>query len=123
MAKILIIDDDEEMRRTLEQVLKASGHEVSTADEGRRGINQHKSAPVELAIVDLFMSGQEGLETITQFRRDFPEVAIIAMSGGNATSHSMLTVAKHLGAARTLEKPFDIAKLLATVDEALASRS
>lgn len=74
---------------------------------------------MDVVIVDLFMPDQDGLETITQLHKEFPTLAIIAISGGYAASATMLSVAEELGAARVLEKPFDAELLLATVDEVL----
>ena len=118
MARILIIDDDANLRTILGHVLKEAGHEVNVAADGPEGIKQHRAAPADLIITDLFMPEQEGLETIRQLHREFPELAIIAMSGVDPTN-TMLTIALKLGAAKVLQKPFDVEKLLKTVDEVL----
>ncbi|HEY4952113.1 MAG TPA: response regulator [Verrucomicrobiae bacterium] len=118
MARILIIDDDANLRTILGHALKAVGHEVILAADGREGIKQHRAVPADLIITDLFMPEQEGLETIRQLRKEFPEIAIIAMSGIDPTN-TMLTIASKLGAARILQKPFGIERLLKTIDEVL----
>src|SRR5687767_12134726 len=119
MAKILVIDDDAVIRRTFNQALTKAGHDVRLSDNGREAIRQQRNDPVNVLIVDLFMPEQDGLETITQFHREFPHVTIIAMSGGYAVSGTMLSVAQELGATRVLEKPFDSAVLLQCIEEAL----
>ena len=120
MARILIIDDDAATRRILEHALTSAGHEVAAASDGEQGIQLHRLRPADLVITDLFMPNKEGIETIAELTREFPQLAIIAMSGGHATSASMLKVAQLLGEVRVLEKPFDSETLLAAVNAALS---
>jgi CheY-like chemotaxis protein len=119
MARILVIDDETDMRLLLEQVLKPAGHEVILAADGREGMERYCAGPAELVITDLHMPNQEGLETIRELRRRFPEVAIIAMSG-KAAALTMLSVAQQFGAVGILHKPFLPDELLVAVEKALA---
>jgi DNA-binding response OmpR family regulator len=116
MARILIIDDDPDMRAVLEQTLSAAGHDIVLAGDGQEGIDQYRAAPVDVVVIDLFMPRKEGIETIREMRRHFPETSIIAMSG-DAIAVPLLSVAKRLGAARILKKPFHTEELLALVAE------
>jgi len=116
MIRILIIDDDMETRSILEQTLTSVGYDVCTVSDGKEGLAELSIQPADLILTDLFMPNQDGLETITEIRKRFPQSPIIAMSGGSIVSQSMLAVAKQLGAARVLEKPFDIETLLYTVE-------
>jgi DNA-binding NtrC family response regulator len=118
MARILVIDDDGDMRTLLEQTLGAAGHEVMSARDGRDGMRLYRAAPAQLVITDLFMPNQEGLETIIQLRRDFPGLPIIAMSGRTGAS-TMLSIARRLGAFAILEKPFETDQLMQAVNGAL----
>ena len=122
MARILVIDDDVDMRALLDEMLRTGGHEVVQAGDGRDGVAKYRSARVDLVITDLCMPNQEGLETIVELRRDFPGVAIIAMSG-KTFARTMLSIAIRLGAVETLEKPFQPAELLAAVARALKVES
>jgi DNA-binding response OmpR family regulator len=122
MGRVLIIEDDAEMRAMLTEALQAAGHEVAVASDGKEGMKHYQSAPADLVITDLFMPNQEGLETITKMRRFYPTIPIIAISGNSGVSRPMLTVALQLGATAILHKPFLPAELLALVDKALASR-
>ena len=122
MARILVIDDAEAVRELLEQMLRLTGHDVVLAANGKEGIDQLRQAPVELVITDLFMPEKEGLETIRELRRDFPNIGIIAMSGEPGMP-SLLGIAKRFGALKTIEKPFDRAEMMAAVDEVLRARS
>ena len=117
-ARILVIDDDLEMRTTLEQTLKSAGYEVVLAANGEQGLRQYRAQQADLVITDLFMPEQEGLETIIELRRDFPEVAILAVSG-KPTAQALLSVAKRLGAVEAIEKPFEPHELLTVVEEVL----
>jgi len=120
MTRILIIDDDDEMRLILEHALTSAGYEVFPAADGREGMAALRTQAFDLIMTDLFMPNQEGIETITELRRQLPHVPIIAMSGGNTNSNLMLTVARELGAVRVLEKPFDAETLFYTVENVLA---
>ena len=118
VARILIIDDDQEVVATLGLALQGAGHEVVLAADGREGMEKHSAKPADLIITDLFMPGQEGLETIQKLRKESPEVPIIAMSGADS-ANTMLNIASKMGAAKVLRKPFDIKELMDAIEEAL----
>jgi CheY-like chemotaxis protein len=122
MARILVIDDDPDIRVLLEQILKAAGHEVILAADGREGVEQHSTSPADLVITDIYMPKQGGLETIREFRRHFPEVSIIAMSG-KALAVTVLSIAQDFGAVAVLHKPFTAEELIAAVAKALGGKS
>lgn len=120
MARILIIDDNAEIRLILAEVLEEAGYATLTAPSGRHAIDFHLENPVDLIITDIFMPDTDGLEVIYQFRRRFPEVQIIAISGGGARGLTeLLTVAKRMGAQRTFMKPFGWQEILQAVGELL----
>src|SRR5262245_44680382 len=85
MARILIIDDDPEVRSMLEQTLHAAGHEVTQAANGNEGLRLQCAQPASLVITDLLMPEKEGLATIVDFRKEFPKVPIITISGRPST--------------------------------------
>ena len=118
MASILVIDDDPDTREVLLSTLESAGHTVVLASDGKQGVEQYRAQPADLVITDLYMPGQEGLETIKQLSMEFPEVRIVAMSG-KPTGATMLSVATRLGAAAVLSKPFLPEELLAAVEQAL----
>jgi CheY-like chemotaxis protein len=118
MARILVIDDEAEMRTVIEQTLNSAGHEVISTADGRDGISRHSTIPADLIITDLFMPRQDGLETIMELRKNHPHVAVIAISG-NPIKGTMLQVALQLGAVAVLEKPFHLRDLLIAVEKAL----
>ncbi|HLC15607.1 MAG TPA: response regulator [Thermodesulfovibrionia bacterium] len=103
MAKILIIEDEDHIRTLLGTMLEQEGYEVLTAQNGKEGIKVFHSNQIDLIITDIFMPEKEGLETITELKKEFPDVKIIAISGGGQKGNlSFLTIAKHIGANRTL---------------------
>jgi CheY-like chemotaxis protein len=122
MARILVIDDEPDMRAFLEEILKSAGYEVVLAADGKEGVECYRTSPADLVITDLFMPNQEGLETIRKLRSHFPKVAIIAMSG-KAAALNMLSVAQKFGAVGILHKPFLNDELIAAVEKALGARS
>ncbi len=95
---------------------------MSEAAEGEAGLKLLRESAHDLVILDMFMEGKEGLATMEQLRREFPDVPVIGVSGGGDVGpFDALVLAKRLGAARTFSKPFSIEELLAAVEE-LAGR-
>jgi CheY-like chemotaxis protein len=114
MANILIIDDDQQMRRLLTRILKGGGHAVREAENGRSGIELFRQLRPALVITDIVMPDMEGIETILALRQGNPELPIIAISGGSDPLY--LTAAGKLGATATLRKPFSSDELIALVE-------
>ncbi len=122
MGRILVIDDDAQVRTYLRQVLAQEGHEVHLADNGKTGTRIFRETRPDLVVLDLIMPEQEGLETIRKLLAEAPGLKIIAISGGgHLVPEAFLDVARDLGASRTLAKPFERQALLGAVDELLAA--
>jgi CheY-like chemotaxis protein len=120
MARILVIDDDGQVRGAIRRILERAGHTVVDVADGEAGIRVHRERPTDLIITDIFMPEQDGIETIQQLRREFPGVKIIAISGGDRTrTVDLRTDAELLGASRSLRKPFELTELLKAVNELL----
>jgi DNA-binding response OmpR family regulator len=121
MSHILIIDDDSDLRTMMQEALLAEGYRVLVAADGEQGIALQRKHPASLLITDIFMPNKEGIETIRDFRAEFPNVPIIAMSGGGRLKRrgSALLTAKALGATVILRKPFEMSDLLRSVAAAL----
>jgi DNA-binding response OmpR family regulator len=116
VSHILVIDDDRDLCFILQEVLRAEGYEVSVAADGAQGIALQRKQPASLLITDIFMPNKEGIETIRDFRKEFPGVPIIAISGGGRSqSPSSFFTAKELGAAIILRKPFEMSEFLKSV--------
>ena len=125
MALILVIDDDQDMRNLLRLKLEQSGYEVVEAADGAEGIELYQEKPADLVITDIFMPKKEGLELIREFRKNFLNVKIIAISGGGPEKlnglpvYDFLELAKKMGALHIFKKPVDFEKLLKAVDDIL----
>lgn len=106
MARILVIDDDELILSTLVLLLTGAGYAVDSASDGLLAEKLFRASSYELIITDIVMPNREGLETILLLRREFPQVKVIAMSGGTGLNSSYLDIALRLGAHCILPKPF-----------------
>jgi DNA-binding response OmpR family regulator len=124
MARILVIDDDRAVRSAVQLVLEHEGLQVHVADDGRAGLKILKAESFDLLIVDVFMPGMDGLETIRLVHEQKPDLPIIVMSGmafrtGSAPAPDFLSMATKLGAICSLKKPFRPRELMAVVAECL----
>ena len=118
---ILVIDDEQPVRAVLRQMLEKAGYRVEEAPDGTVGMDLLRNHPIDLLITDLFMPHKEGIETIVEVRKYFPQVKIIAISGGGRTGKlDFLPMAESFGALRTLAKPFERTELLEAVRAVLA---
>ena len=123
MARILIIDDDVTLRQALTKHLEHAGHDVRQAADGTAGVRAHERHAADLVIVDIFMPGQGGLQTIGRLRREWPGVKILAMSGTKAGALDVAGHATSLGADRFITKPFEAAELLELIRTMLKERT
>lgn len=116
MTDILVIDDDEDFRGMVCTLLTRAGYEVVACPDGKKGVELFRRNPGCLVITDLIMPDREGIEIIMELRRDYPEVKIIAMSGGGRGNPDVyLHSAVCLGACKAFAKPFDTREFLAAV--------
>jgi DNA-binding response OmpR family regulator len=120
MAVVLVIEDEDALRTSLEKVLLAHGYQVVLARNGREGIRLAQRATYDLVVTDLIMPEMEGIETIRELRRTVGGVPIIAISGGGTGRNSFyLKLARDLGATVGLAKPFNSRQLLDAMDHVL----
>ena len=137
MARILLIDDDVSFQKMLKTALVKAGHVVMTASDGQQGYELFIQQPCELIITDIFMPEKEGIHTIFDFKSEFPDVKIIAISGGGIMaknidddvlqllnkgmeSTEVLQLASDFGADEVMSKPIIIKKFLHLVDETMS---
>jgi DNA-binding NtrC family response regulator len=121
MATILVIDDEDSVRRSLRRILQLDGHTVLEAEDGRVALALEAEHDIDLVITDMFMPEMDGIEFLINYQERRPDLPIIAISGGGfAESAHVLTDADMIGAFETLSKPLSIDEVRAAVDRALA---
>jgi len=122
MARILIVDDEAPVRRTLRLMLERAGHEVFEAEDGGEAQRKLARCSPDLLVLDLLMPKREGIETIIGLRRSGDATPILAISGGGRIGKmAFLDAALVLGATRTLTKPMRARELTSAVDACLAA--
>ena len=114
--RVIIVDDDADMRLTLKLALELAGYAVEAAANAREAIEHQRKQPADVLITDIFMPDADGFEAIDAFRREFPQTRIIVVSGGaQFTKRDYLPDAELIGVDATLQKPFEIETLLMTL--------
>ncbi len=112
--RVLIVDDDEQIRTLLQEVMEWAGFDVAVAENGRVAMRLQGQRPADLVITDLIMPEQEGLETITSLKKLYQGIKIIAISGGGRIGpEAYLPAALELGADLIFSKPFDVQEIVA----------
>src|SRR5687767_14250536 len=107
MPRVLIIDDDGEVRAVLRRLLGQAGYEPEEAADGEEGLEALRLRRPDVVLCDLYMPGRDGIEVIWEAQQEHPGLPVIAMSGGACNGRlDLLAVARDLGAAATLDKPF-----------------
>jgi CheY-like chemotaxis protein len=127
IERILIVDDEQPVRDTLAMLLRQEGYRVVVAESGHTAVEAIEVFTFDFLIVDIFMPGMNGLETIRTFRANAADVPIIAMSGYGAGSGFVETdffrTAMDCGATCCLRKPFSREQLVDAITFCRASRT
>lgn len=118
-AKVLVIDDEEGIRNVLQRTLVAVGFDVIAAKSGEEGTNVFRRERVDVVVVDMVLPKKDGVETIMDIRRGFPQAKFIAMSGEK--NSEMLGLAEKVGAQMRLTKPFTRQQLIGAIEQVLRS--
>jgi CheY-like chemotaxis protein len=115
--RVLVVDDNRDMLETMQLLLAHAGHEAEVSDNAGRALEIQRERPADVLITDIFMPGTDGLETILEFRARWPDLRIVAMSGGGMVARrDYLEVAREAGADAMLRKPFEPQRLIETVE-------
>jgi two-component system chemotaxis response regulator CheY len=123
MARILVIDDDGLFRDIVRIALEGAGHVVVQAEDGIKGAEAFRTGGADLVIVDMYMPGQDGIETIFELDAGSRNVPVIAVSGGHPMGGDSLRMAENAGATLTLEKGFAPEELVEAVRGLLEGRA
>lgn len=122
MTRVLIVDDDADVRAGLKKILVKSGFEVDQAADGAEALERHQANPADVLIVDIYMPGMDGIEAMVRLLVEHAGVRIIAISGGGVKDQEdVLKTAARLGAVRTIRKPFTPAEVEEAVKQALSA--
>lgn len=122
MAKVLVIDDDKELRDLARRMLESGGHSVIEAVDGVEGVKEFKKESPDVVIADIIMPNADGLDVIRRILDIKPKAKIIAISGGGRLSgQTYLNHARKFGACAVLEKPFVPEQLLSLIDSVTPS--
>ena len=124
MPKVLIIDDEKDIRSVLKDMLGMSGYDVDTAEDGRKAKELYDKTDYDVVITDIIMPEQDGFEVILDYRNKNQLDRIIAISGGGRTSsEDYLNIASNFGVSSIFSKPPNYKDLIAKVDEIVASHA
>ena len=122
MAKILLIDDDPQVRAVLKGFLQIGGHEVLEAANGVQARKRLHNVTVDLVITDIVMPESDGFEVIMSCVREDQSLKIIAITGGspNLGQQTLLTIAQKMPVSKVLAKPVTCEELISAVHDVLA---
>ncbi len=114
MTRILVVDDDDLVRRAIVRILLGAGNEVEEASDGHEAWRMQRAAPFDLILTDLYMPNADGIEFLTRLRETDSETKVIAISGGGRIvgDANALADAEAFGASATLRKPFTPTEVL-----------
>ncbi|MDO9081090.1 MAG: response regulator, partial [Desulfuromonadales bacterium] len=117
MKTILIVDDENSIRASLQGILQDEGYRVLLAADGGAGLDQLREESVDIILLDIWMPGIDGLETLRRIREMNPEQLVIMMSGHGTIETAVK--ATRLGAYDFIEKPLSLEKVLLSLQNAL----
>ena len=120
MSKVLVIEDDAQVRDVIGRMLVSGGHQVVELADGRGVVDECERFEPDVVVTDMLMPDTDGIEAIMALRRRFRDLPIVAISGGgSASSGHYLEMARNFGATGVLAKPFSSADLLTAVADVL----
>lgn len=117
MTRVLLVDDEQQVRQVLSAGLTKVGYDVVEASNGMEALARFKEEPIDAVVMDIIMPDKEGIETIIELRQSSKELPILAISGGGRMGKMhFLEVSRTFGADSTMEKPFTVAELAAELN-------
>lgn len=124
MPRILVVDDDSQVREMLAEMLRRVGHDLATAATGRDGLEALRDGPFDIVILDMIMPDMNGVDTIRLIRSEHPTVAVVALSGGGSFKRfDLLEQAEELGVEAVLTKPVDWEEITTAVESAMGRQN
>lgn len=120
MARILLIEDEDDVRAFVRAILVSLGHRVEEAPDGKAGVEQFLQSQPDLVITDLLMPVMEGLEVMRRVKHASPSIKVIVMTGGGMIpAGEYLRLARRMGADGSLAKPFSACELECAISKLL----
>ena len=119
-AKILIVDDEETIRKVLKQTLSGKGYECQESGSANQALDELRSNTVELVILDIKMPGKSGVQLLPEIRASYPDTMVIMATAITDTSTAIHCM--RLGAYDYITKPFNLDEIVLSVERALEKR-
>ena len=121
MANVMVVDDEESVRKLFKDILSDSGHVIIEAANGEEAVEVIKEMSVDLVVTDLVMPEKSGLELIMDIAENHPGMPIIAISGGGGITgrFDYLPIAKLIGAKKIISKPFKVDEIRELINNIL----
>ena len=119
-ARILAIDDDENIRKVIVAILEDEGYTVESVGTAKEAIEKSKRKFYNLALIDIRLPDMEGIELLTKFRETTPRMRKVIVTGYPTLQNAVDAVNK--GADAYIVKPFDVKKVLKTIQEQLSKQ-
>ena len=116
-ARILVVDDDESIRRTITSILEEKGYTVDTAENGKEAIRKSKTKFYNLALIDIRLPDMEGTKLLTAMKETTPKMVKLIVTGYPSLHNAVEAV--NSGADAYVLKPFNVEKTLKTIEEQL----
>lgn len=114
---ILVVDDEESIRISLQGILEDEGYQSISAENGTDALDTiHEEVP-DLVLLDIWMPGMDGIQTLEKIKSLYPEISVVMMSGHGTIETAVK--ATRMGAFDFVEKPFSLDKVLITIANAL----
>jgi len=120
-ARILIIDDDENIRKVLQTILEDEGYVTETAETAKKGVQKSEEAFFNLAMIDVRLPDMQGIELLSKLRETKPKMRKLIVTGYPTLQNAVAAVNK--GADAYIMKPFDVEKILSTIKEQLQKQA
>ncbi len=117
-ARILVVDDEDDLRMLLSQIVSGAGHVVTTAGDGEEAISLLKDNVFDLALLDIQMPKVNGIGVLKYIHSNCPKTKVIILTGYADLSYAM--EAKEYGAQDFINKPYRLEEIIDTIDHALA---
>lgn len=122
MARVLVVDDDADLRGVVRRGLAKIGHEVEDVADGTAALDLLAARSFDLVLTDVYMETVDGMELLARMQQRGYRVPVVVMSGGGFKSQDyVLKMAESIGAVATLNKPFTIEQLRETVGPLLGA--